>query len=52
LELFVLIVSNFTEMTLLDQHVLMNMQKDDRTSNVVAMSVDFVACSFQPRQNY
>jgi len=53
LELFVLILCHFTEMTSLDQHVLMNMQnvertgkKVDQTSDTVAGSLDIVAGSF------
>jgi len=40
------IVCHFTEMTSLDQHVLMNMQKVERTGNIVAGSADlFPVCS-------
>jgi len=54
-KLFALIVCHFTEMTSLDQHMLMNMQKVERTGdkvkrsdNIVAGLVDLVAGSFRP----
>jgi len=42
-KLFALIVCHFTEMTSLDQHMLMNMQKVERTGDKVKRSDNIVA---------
>jgi len=43
LELFIFIVCHFTEMTSLDQHMLMNMQKVERSGDKVDQTGNIVA---------
>jgi len=46
LELSVLIVCHFTEMTSLDQHIFMTMQEVERTGDKVSRTGNIVAGSF------